>query len=192
MRFHLLLVLLAGLGALSSAAILQNGQLRDDPYPGQAAIVSLLTNPAFKVYPPNASEISYKGRWDSRYTSWWSAPGLKFGFTGDNVALSFGQYTDQAVLVAYRVDGQDWQFSNVSANATYQFITPSTTGVNLTTPANATQTFELRVTNWAYGVQLASVWTSAAGRLVKIPDYPLAIEVIGDSWVQLGDKLISI
>ena len=87
------------------------------------------------------------------------------------------------VLVAYRFAGQDWQFSNVTANLTYQFITPATTGVNLTIPENGVTTFEMRVTNWAYGVQIEKVWTSANGSLVKIPNYPLALEVIGDSYV---------
>ena len=36
-----------------------------------------------------------------------SAPGLKFGFRATNVAISFGNYTSDEVLVAYRIDGQD-------------------------------------------------------------------------------------
>ena len=87
------------------------------------------------------------------------------------------------VLVAYRFAGQDWQFSNVTANSTYQFISPTTTGVNLTTAENGVTTFEMRVTNWAYGVQIDKVWTSANGSLVTIPNYPLALEIIGDSYV---------
>lgn len=59
------------------------------------------------------------------------------------LALSFGQYTSQGVLVAYRLGGQDWQFSNVTANATYQFIGPTTTGLNLTNAGDA-KSFELR------------------------------------------------
>ncbi|MCJ1288074.1 hypothetical protein MMC26_007427 [Xylographa opegraphella] len=177
------LAILLALVSVTVAEILQNGQLRANPYPGQVGTIAITASNSseWKAYPPNATELSYKGRWDSKYISWWSAPGLKFGFTGDNVAISFGNYTDAGVLVAYRVDGQDWQFSNVTANATYLFITPSTTGVNLTTPANAVQTFEMRVTNWAYGVQLAGVWTSCSGGLVKIPNHPMNIEIIGDS-----------
>ncbi|KAI9737869.1 MAG: hypothetical protein M1834_009239 [Cirrosporium novae-zelandiae] len=69
------------------------------------------------------------------------------------VAISFGNYTDQGVSVAYRVDGQDWQFSNVTANSTYQFVSPSTTGVNLTVPTNAVQTFEIRgISSCAWGL----------------------------------------
>jgi len=72
-----------------------------------------------------------------------------FGFTGTGVAIEFGNYTDNGVLVAYRIDGQDWLFSNVTGGRTYQFVNPASPGVNLTQPANATQRFELRVTNWA-------------------------------------------
>ena len=80
--------------SLGLGEILQNGQLRENPYPGQAAVVSVTSNGAWKSYSPNATELSYKGRWDSKYISWWSAPGLKFGYTGQNVAISFGNYTD--------------------------------------------------------------------------------------------------
>ncbi|MCJ1308730.1 hypothetical protein MMC25_002384 [Agyrium rufum] len=171
----------AVIASLASATILQNGQVRSNPYPGEVSPIALTSkSKGWTAYPPTASELSYKGRWDSKHISWWSAPGLKFGFKGgDDIAISFGNYTDPGVLLAYRVDGQDWQFSNVTANMTYQFVTPSTTGVNLTTPMNAVQTFEMRVTNWAYGVQLAGVWTT--GKLVKIPNYKKNIEIIGDS-----------
>ena len=179
MRF---ISLLASCVSLAYAAILQNGQLRENPYPGQAPVLPLARNSSsWKSYSPNTTELSYKGRWDSKHISWWSAPGLKFGFTGSDVAITFGQYTDPGVLVAYRYAGQDWQFSNVTANATYHFISSSTPGVNLTQPSNGMTTFEMRVTNWAYGVQVAKVHTSASGGLVKIPDHPLMIEVIGDS-----------
>lgn len=82
------------------------------------------------------------------------------------------------MLVAWRIDGQDWQFSNVSANGTYQFVSASTVGANLTA-ANDTQTFELRVTNWAYGIQLAGVKTN--GRLVATTSFQKTVEIIGDS-----------
>lgn len=94
------------------------------------------------------------------------------------MALSFGQYTDPGVLVAWRIDGQDWQFSNVSANATYQFVSAATTGANLTA-VNNTQTFELRVTNWSYGVQLTGVKTD--GKLVQVAPFQKTVEIIGDS-----------
>jgi hypothetical protein len=48
-----------------------------------------------------------------------------------------------ARLIYCRLGGQDWQFSNVTANATYQFIGPTTTGLNLTNTGDP-KTFELR------------------------------------------------
>ncbi|PSK60125.1 hypothetical protein B9Z65_1023 [Elsinoe australis] len=166
---------------LTSATILQNGQPRENPYPGQATLLSAEPNStAWKTYLADATEISYKGRWDSKHISWWSAPGLKFGFTGNNVALTFGQYTSQGVLVAYRVSGLDWQFSNVTANATYQFIDSSNPAIGLRA-AGEVLTFELRVSNWAYGVQIAGVNVDTDASLVRIPDFGRRIEVIGDS-----------
>ena len=63
--------LLAALSAISTvnATILQNGQIRETDYP------NTLINPdsyTWETYEPNATELSYKGRWDSRYISWWS------------------------------------------------------------------------------------------------------------------------
>ncbi|SPB42536.1 unnamed protein product [Aspergillus niger] len=66
----------------ASATILQNGQVREDPYPGQAKAISL-DNGSWRTYQPDASEIAYKGRWDSKHVSWWSLPGIKLGFTGE-------------------------------------------------------------------------------------------------------------
>ena len=165
---------------LVAGTILENGQPRLNPYPGQASLLTATSNSAWKTYGPNATEISYKGRWDSKHVSWWSAPGIKFGFTGNNVALNFGQYTSDGVLVAYRIDGLDWQFSNVTANTTYHFITAATNGINITT-VNNYHSFELRVTNWSYGVQLAGVKVDANGSLIRIPNYSRTIEIIGDS-----------
>lgn len=161
-----------------SATIYQNTQQRDDPYPGQATVVTL-DDGAWNTYPANASEISYKGRWDSKHISWWSAPGIKVGFTGDNLALSFGQYTSEGVLTAWRLDGQDWQFANVTANTTYQYIDADTTGFNLTN--STSRTFEMRVTNWAYGVQLESVSVDVDARLYEVPRASRTVEIIGDS-----------
>lgn len=49
--------------------ILQNGQVRVTDYPNT---VIDPTAYSFKTYPPNAHELSYKGRWDSKHISWWS------------------------------------------------------------------------------------------------------------------------
>lgn len=164
-----------------SATIWQNQQVRPTDYP-DTTIASVAGKPGWKTYPPSASELSYKGRWDAKHISWWSAPGLKFGFQANEVAISFGNYTSEGVLVAYRLDGQDWMLTNVTANTTHLFVTPTTTGYNLTTPVGATQTLELRVTNWAYGVQIAGVHVSGGNaKLVKIPNYTRTMELIGDS-----------
>ncbi|KAG9925827.1 SGNH hydrolase, partial [Aureobasidium melanogenum] len=165
---------------LASATILQNGQVRDIVFP-DTSIASVASNSNWTSFAPNATEISYKGRWDSKHISWWSAPGLKFGFTGDKVAISFGPYTSQGVLIAYRFAGQDWLFTNVTANSTHQLVDSSTVGFNLTIQSQRPQTFELRVTNYAYGVQIAGIHLSRDAKLVKIPDFPKKIEVIGDS-----------
>ena len=165
-----------------STTILQNGQVRPNDYPYTAISSISASNLSWTTYPPSASELSYKGRWDHQYISWWSAPGLKFGFQAHSVAISFGNYTSKGVLVAYRIDGQDWMLTNVTANSTHLFVTPGTTGYNLTEPHGAVQTFELRVTNWAYGVQITCVHVSGgAARLVKIPNYTRTMELIGDS-----------
>jgi lysophospholipase L1-like esterase len=95
------------------------------------------------------------------------------------VAISFGENTTPKVLVGYRLDGQDWRFGNVTAGSTHQFISDQTPGFNLS--YTATRTFELRVTNWAYGVQIAAVHLAPNARLVKIPNFPRTIEIIGDS-----------
>lgn len=73
------------LGVLSSlllcvsATILENGQPRLDPYPGQARLVSPVGNGTaeWKTYGPDAPEISYKGRWDEQHISceWSISPG---------------------------------------------------------------------------------------------------------------------
>ena len=100
----------------------------------------------------------------------------------DSIAISFGNYTTDGVLIAYRIDGQDWMLTNVTANSTHLLVTPSTTGYNLTTPKGAVQSLEMRVTNWASGVQIQCVHLSgSSARLVKIPDYPRTMELIGDS-----------
>lgn len=64
MRFSLLALALA---IQAAATILENGQARLNPYPGQAEEVSI--DDSWKIYEAGASEISYKGRWDSTYTS---------------------------------------------------------------------------------------------------------------------------
>ena len=160
-----------------NGTILQNGQVRPTNYPDTTIST---VNPTWTTYPPNSSEISYKGRWDDKFISWWSAPGLKFGFTGSEVAISFGNYTDNGVLIGYRYGGEDWMLTNVTANTIHQLVTSTTPGYNATA-ANVTRTFELRVSNWALGVQIDSVHLSNGGQLIKLPSYNRNVEIIGDS-----------
>ncbi|OJD35620.1 gdsl-like lipase acylhydrolase domain protein [Diplodia corticola] len=176
------LLIVVFLACSACATILQNGQVRDVHFPNTTIVLDDDDrNSTWRTYPPNATEIGYKGRWDSKHISWWSAPGLKFAFTGDRLAISFGQHTSPGVLIGYRLDGQDWQFTNVTANSTNLLVTPATPGFNLTT--SRTRTFELRVTNWSLGVQIANIHVSRAanGTLVGLPLAPRTLEIIGDS-----------
>ena len=153
MKLSIVFSSLAAFAGIASATIFQNGQERITNYPDTKIDPKKYD---FKSYSPGSSEISYKGRWDSKFISWFSAPGLKFAFTGKVVAISFGKYTIDTTLVAYRISGQDWQFTNVTSGATHLLVSPDTPSVDLTAPISP-KTFELRVTNWEYGVQIAKV-----------------------------------
>ncbi|KAG9245573.1 hypothetical protein BJ878DRAFT_547650 [Calycina marina] len=87
----------------------------------------------WKSYGPDTSKLSYKGRWGSICIS------LKFGFAGEYVAIIFGPYTIETTLISYRIDGQDWQFTNVTTNASHLMVNPSTMGVNITAPSSPPQ-----------------------------------------------------
>ncbi|KAF2741185.1 acetylxylan esterase [Polyplosphaeria fusca] len=164
----------------SLSTILQNGQARDTRFV-DSRIASIDANTtAWKTYGPNATELAYKGRWDSKHISWWAAPGLKVGFSGQHVAITFGEHTSPGVLVAYRVAGLDWQMTNVSSG-THQLVSPETPGLNRTVPSQLPLTLEMRVTNWAYGVQIAAVHVSSTSELIKVPNHAKTIEFIGDS-----------
>ncbi|KAJ4298694.1 hypothetical protein N0V88_003726 [Collariella sp. IMI 366227] len=106
-----------------------------------------------------------------------NAPGIKFGYTGKTVAISFGNLTSSDVLVGYRIGGM---FTNITAGATHLLVNSDTPGSGETGPISP-WTFELRVTNWGYGVQIDAVHVAKGERLVKLPDYRRRIEVIGDS-----------
>jgi hypothetical protein len=144
------------------------------------------TPASFPIREDGTANIFHFGRLYSPSLAHWSylmncrAPGLKFGFTGEQVAITFGPSTSDSTLVGYRIDGQDWQFTNITTNATHLLVSSATPGVNLSSPVNPSS-FELRVTNWAYGVQIAAVHVAAGGKLVQIPNFKRSIEVIGDS-----------
>lgn len=59
-----------------SATILQNGQVREDPYPGQAANITL--DASWRTYDASADEIAYKGRWDSKHISCTTLPVITY------------------------------------------------------------------------------------------------------------------
>jgi hypothetical protein len=69
MMFSLVCGAIATLASTASGIILQNGQVRITDYPN-----TVIDPSAYKLdtYPPSAHELSYKGRWDSKYISWWS------------------------------------------------------------------------------------------------------------------------
>ncbi|KAK0373547.1 GDSL-like Lipase/Acylhydrolase [Colletotrichum limetticola] len=176
MMMHSLSTVLACVSAVT-ATILENGR------PRLTSFTDTKVDPTlgdFKTYDADADEISYKGRWDSKQISWWAAPGIKFGFTGQTVAVTFGNQTISSTLVAYRIAGLDWMHTNVTAGGTHQFVSPKTPGIDLAGPVSPV-TFEMRVTNWAYGVQIDKVHVDSGEQLVKIPDYPRRVEFIGDS-----------
>ncbi|KAJ2903293.1 GDSL-like Lipase/Acylhydrolase [Zalerion maritima] len=179
MKFSFLssVYLTAAVATSVSGTILDNGHPRDTNFIDTLVDVS---GYELQTYGANATEISYKGRWDSKHMSWWTAPGLRFGFTGDTVAITFGNHTVDSTLVAYRIGGMDWQFSNVTARGTHLFVTSETEGVNETTPFSPIP-FEMRVTNWGYGVQIDKVHVAQKKELVKLDEYRRTVEFIGDS-----------
>ncbi len=103
-----------------------------------------------------------------------------FGFTGDTVAITFGDLTTEGTLIGYRIGGMDWAFTNVTAGGTHLLVTPETPGVADGHPFDPPR-FEFRVSNWAYGVQVDKVHVGEGERLVAIPAYDRSIEFIGDS-----------
>ncbi|KAK2768029.1 gdsl-like lipase acylhydrolase domain protein [Colletotrichum kahawae] len=160
-----------------TATILENGRPRITDFPDTKVD---LADGQYETYDADAEEISYKGRWDSKMISWWAGPGIKFGFTGQSVAVTFGNETINSTLVAYRIVGLDWIHTNVTAGATHLFVSPETPGIELAGPISPV-TFEMRVTNWAYGVQIDKVHVAAGEKLVNILDCPRRVEFIGDS-----------
>ncbi|KAI0521086.1 Lipase, GDSL-like protein [Xylaria bambusicola] len=165
------------------ATILQNGQVRESHFPDTR--ISDLSVYHFNTYDADAAEISYKGRWDSNKVSYWSAPGLVFGFSGDKVAITFGENTVNGTLVGYRISGRDWIFTNVTGGGTHLLVTPETPGIDEAYPVNP-QRFEMRVSNWGYGIQIDKVHVGTGESLIKIPPYNRTIEFIGDS-LSAGD-----
>ncbi|KAI1818610.1 Lipase, GDSL-like protein [Poronia punctata] len=170
------------LGSLVRGTILQNGQVRETNFPDTKIDASEYD---FETYGADASELSYKGRWDSNKVSFWSAAGLVFGFSGDTVAITFGENTVDRTLIGYRIGGMDWTFTNVTTGGTHLLVTSETPGIAETYPINPKR-FEMRVSNWGYGVQIDKVHVAAGDSLVKVKPYNRTIEFIGDS-LSAGD-----
>lgn len=51
----------------ATATILENGQERLDPWPGQAPQIDL--DDSWKTYEADEPEVAFKGRWDSQHVS---------------------------------------------------------------------------------------------------------------------------
>ncbi|RPA78625.1 SGNH hydrolase [Ascobolus immersus RN42] len=181
MRFLTSLVSLSLLASSAVAVIWDNEQIRPPTEKNTKYPVNLLTASDSKkewdTYKPSTKEISWKGRWDDKFISWWTAPGFKFGFTGDKVAVTFGNYTNDGVLVAYRVGGLDWEFTNITTSATHLLVSSRPHAPSTSSPT----TFELRVSNWGRGIQVAGIHLAKGSKLLPTKKHPKHIEFIGDS-----------
>jgi hypothetical protein len=72
MRLSLMSSTLTSFASFSASTILQNGQARETHFL-DTKIDRIDTNStAWKTYGANATELSYKGRWDSKHISWWA------------------------------------------------------------------------------------------------------------------------
>lgn len=69
MKLSLYGAAIAAAATLVSATIYQNQQVRITDYPNTVIDPSEYK---FNSYQPDAHELSYKGRWDSKHISWWS------------------------------------------------------------------------------------------------------------------------
>lgn len=69
MQLRSLIAIAYGLHGSVQGTILQNGQVRDVKLPDTKINAS---EHDFESFPADASELSYKGRWDSKKVSWWS------------------------------------------------------------------------------------------------------------------------
>lgn len=87
--------------SLVSSTILQNGQVRITSYPNT---VIDPTRYKWKTYPQSAHEISYKGRWDSKFISWWSwVVASAFPLHGDFFLLELNQLNEVGDALVFRL-----------------------------------------------------------------------------------------
>lgn len=90
------------------------------------------------------------------------------------------QFDQRWRLIGYRIAELDWIFTNITAGVTHLLVSPGTPGFDQTGPISP-WTFELRVTNWAYDVQIDAIHVAEGEKLIKLPNFSRRIEVIGDS-----------
>ncbi|CAI7662585.1 unnamed protein product [Penicillium pancosmium] len=158
----------------ASATILQNGQEREDPWPGQASVITL--DDSWKTYEADAPEIAFKGRWDSKHVS-----------SCCELRAQYQRWRPRRVPVTpprcpprldhdpdslNSVGNLDWQYSNVTADATYQFVGDNSELGDV--PADTGKVFEMRV-------QIASVSSAGDAHLSVPPRFEKKVEVIGGS-----------
>ncbi|CAG7938947.1 unnamed protein product [Penicillium olsonii] len=164
--------LLAFTLALTSATILENGQVRENPYPGQVSAIDL--DDSWRTYEPDAPEISYKGRWDSKHVS--SCSQLRPEYhprRAGRLSVRRSSMPQAHRLRFNSVGSLDWQFSNVTADATYQFVGPwSELADGEEIPDK--NVFEMRV-------QIAGVAVASDAALSQPPKFEKKIEIIGGS-----------
>ena len=67
-----LLSLLTLFTSITSGTILQNGQVRELNHPNTLIATVGSNSSEWRTYGPNATEISWKGRWDSKHRGWWA------------------------------------------------------------------------------------------------------------------------
>lgn len=75
MRVSSFLLTALSLASTACATIWQNQQIREVNFPDTAVVLDNASNSTWKTYPANATEIGYKGRWDSKHIS------CEFNFT---------------------------------------------------------------------------------------------------------------
>jgi type II secretory pathway pseudopilin PulG len=66
-----LLLAVAVFATFTSGTIYQNEQVRQAEYANTAIAAISHHNSSWETYPPDARDLSYKGRWDSQHISWW-------------------------------------------------------------------------------------------------------------------------
>lgn len=77
------------LASFSASTILQNGQVRKTHFLDTKIDRIDANSTAWKTYSANATEISYKGRWDSKHISWWAYVLVIFLQTHDKNPTSY-------------------------------------------------------------------------------------------------------